>query len=95
MILADGDEELEACFIRRAERVGDPWSGQVAFPGGRAGPGDLDAAAVAERETWEEVGLSIAPHQRVGPLPTQIISRHGSGMTLSPFVTDHATAGSR
>lgn len=86
MILADGDGELEACFIRRAERAGDPWSGQVAFPGGRAEPGDSDAAAVAERETWEEVGLSIASHQRLGPLPTQAISRHGRAMTLSPFV---------
>jgi 8-oxo-dGTP pyrophosphatase MutT (NUDIX family) len=27
-------------FIRRAERVGDPWSGPWSFPGGRRDPGD-------------------------------------------------------
>ena len=103
MILADGessggngsDNELEVCFIRRAERDGDPWSGQVAFPGGRAGPEDSDAQAVAERETWEEIGLTLAKSHRVGPLPIRPIDRADlrESMTLSPFVyyVDQAT----
>lgn len=88
MILAEGEQELEVCFIRRAEREGDPWSGQVAFPGGRAEAGDADAHAVAERETWEEVGLTLVKEHRVGPLPTRSIDRVDlrEPMTLSPFV---------
>ncbi len=96
MILADSDavgskgngSELEVCFIRRAERNGDPWSGQVAFPGGRAGPEDPDAHAVAERETWEEIGLTLEENHRVGPLPVRPIDRADlrESMTLSPFV---------
>ncbi len=88
MILADGDDELEVCFIRRAARQGDPWSGQVAFPGGRAGPDDRDAHAVAERETWEEIGLTLDTHHRVGPLPIRTIDRPDlrEPMILTPFV---------
>lgn len=88
MILVDGDNDLNACFIRRAERDGDPWSGQVAFPGGHAGPADADAHAVAERETWEEIGLKLERYHRVGPLPICPIERGGTriAITLSPFV---------
>ena len=96
MILAEGESsgqngrksELEVCFIRRAERNGDPWSGQVAFPGGRAGPEDPDAHAVAERETLEEIGLTLVANHRVGPLPIRPIDRADlrEAMTLSPFV---------
>ncbi len=86
MILADGDNGLEVCFILRAERAGDPWSGQVAFPGGRAGLGDSDAHAVAERETWEEIGLPLAPAHRLGPLPVRPVERPEASLTLSPFV---------
>ena len=88
MILAGDDNNLEACFIRRAERDGDPWSGQVAFPGGRASQDDRDAQGVAERETFEEIGLKLERHHLIGPLPIRPIERNylRSRLTLSPFV---------
>jgi 8-oxo-dGTP pyrophosphatase MutT (NUDIX family) len=46
-------------LIRRAERPGDPWSGQVAFPGGKMQPEDETARATAVRETLEEVGIDL------------------------------------
>lgn len=49
--------ELELLFIRRSEREGDPWSGHVAFPGGRRSADDPDLAATALRETEEETGI--------------------------------------
>lgn len=49
----------EFLLIRRAERNGDPWSGQVAFPGGRVEPDDQSFAATATRETSEEVGIDL------------------------------------
>jgi len=59
LILGQAGSDLELLFIRRAERPDDPWSGQVAFPGGRAelGEGPLDTAV---RETREEVGLDLS-----------------------------------
>ncbi|MGC8974066.1 MAG: NUDIX hydrolase [Thermoproteus sp.] len=45
-------------LIKRAERPGDPWSGQVGFPGGRWKPGE-DLLGTAKREVEEEVGLKL------------------------------------
>jgi 8-oxo-dGTP pyrophosphatase MutT (NUDIX family) len=51
--------ETEVLLIRRAELEGDPWSGQMAFPGGQAEPGDESLLETARRETREEVGLDL------------------------------------
>ena len=89
MILCKGVQELEFCFIRRAEKEGDRWSGQVAFPGGRANAKDIDAPAVAERETREEINLLVQREQCIGALPRVGIDAAGPSsqtMTLSPFI---------
>jgi 8-oxo-dGTP pyrophosphatase MutT (NUDIX family) len=57
--LAKGDA-LELLFIKRAEYEGDPWSGQIAFPGGRVEAGDASLAETAIRETREETGIDLA-----------------------------------
>jgi 8-oxo-dGTP pyrophosphatase MutT (NUDIX family) len=49
----------ELLFIRRADYPADPWSGQVAFPGGREESGDVNLANTAIRETREETGLDL------------------------------------
>ena len=54
------EQEPRLLLIERARREGDPWSGDLAFPGGRMEPGDADERAAAERETAEEVGLDLA-----------------------------------
>jgi 8-oxo-dGTP pyrophosphatase MutT (NUDIX family) len=46
-------------LIRRAERVGDPWSGQIGLPGGRQDSADPDLLATAVREAAEEVGIPL------------------------------------
>ena len=57
------DRQLPSVLlIRRAERVGDPWSGQVAFPGGKMQEGDRSARDTAIRETMEEVGIDLGRH---------------------------------
>ena len=56
---------LDLLLIRRAERVGDPWSGHVALPGGRRDPDDASLEATALREVWEEVGVDVRRAGRV------------------------------
>ena len=59
LILREGPSGLDLLFIRRAEHPQDPWSGQMAFPGGRAEPGEEDLKATAVRETAEEIGVDL------------------------------------
>lgn len=47
-------------LIRRAERPGDPWSGQMGLPGGRSSAKDADLLETAKRETREEVGIALS-----------------------------------
>ena len=54
----------EVLMIKRAERSGDPWSGQVAFPGGRVSAEDGSFRETAERETQEEVGIRLEESAR-------------------------------
>jgi 8-oxo-dGTP pyrophosphatase MutT (NUDIX family) len=58
VILRD-TESPSVLLIKRAYRVDDPWSGQVAFPGGKAREEDSTLKETAIRETREEVGIDL------------------------------------
>jgi 8-oxo-dGTP pyrophosphatase MutT (NUDIX family) len=68
IVVAEAVAGPELLFIERAARLGDPWSGQMAFPGGRVEPSDAHARAAAERETIEEVGVDLAAAECLGRL---------------------------
>ncbi len=62
MVLSPFEASLQLLFILRARQEGDPWSGQMALPGGHRDEGDASLAATAARETLEETGLDLATH---------------------------------
>ncbi len=59
VVLVPNEFDTQALFILRAAKKGDPWSGQMAFPGGHYEAGDDNLRVTAERETREEVGLDL------------------------------------
>lgn len=61
-------DEPELLFIKRADAEHDPWSGHIAFPGGRAEPGDQSLYATAVRETREELSLDLTRGRLLGQL---------------------------
>lgn len=75
--LRQTEDGLEVLLMRRAERAGDRWSGQISLPGGHVEPTDEGAVAAAIRETREEVGLDLARDADVlGELtPVQAMAR--------------------
>jgi len=60
MILRDNRSTgTEILFIHRAELQGDPWSGHMAFPGGRVDGEDSSTREAAVREVREEIGVDL------------------------------------
>lgn len=62
------DNSLRLCFGQRAPYEGDPWSGDMAFPGGKAEREDQTFHDVARREVYEETGLRLEDHHLLGSL---------------------------
>jgi len=68
MIFREDSAGVEVLYIERALADGDPWSGHLAFPGGRLEPQDRGLRHAAERETCEEVGLDLRAAEYLGQL---------------------------
>ena len=101
MLLREQAGAPEVLFIERASREGDPWSGHMAFPGGRVDPEDPHARGAAERETLEEVGVDLGDAtplgrlddlqgQRVAGVPQLVVSAFVYHLPASPpLVPNH------
>ncbi len=88
-VVRQARSDVELLFIHRAEDPDDPWSGHMAFPGGRVEPHDRNPRAAAERETLEEVGLDLTSDGRLlGRLSDVAAVGRGRPMSLviEPFV---------
>jgi len=67
MILHQGAADVEILFIERAAHLLDPWSGHIAFPGGKLEEGELECQAAC-RETREEIGIDLEQGRYLGRL---------------------------
>ena len=89
IILRESEQGPQVLMVKRADRKGDPWSGDMAFPGGKHDLEDTNSLATARRETFEEIGLDIsASRLYVGRLSELTSLSHGLNrlMVITPHV---------
>jgi 8-oxo-dGTP pyrophosphatase MutT (NUDIX family) len=88
-VLRQVDAGTEALLIRRTPHELDPWSGHMAFPGGRMHDDDQSLLYTAMRETREEVGLDLVAHATLlgalEPLDAVALGKR-QGFSVTPFV---------
>jgi 8-oxo-dGTP pyrophosphatase MutT (NUDIX family) len=84
VIINPEDRGGSILLIKRIERSGDPWSGQVGFPGGHKSPEDEGLLQTAIRETREEVGIALNRRELLGALP--MVTTHSRRVQVAPFV---------
>lgn len=79
------DRGPQVLLIQRAEHPDDPWSGHMAFPGGRHEADDPSLHHTAVRETAEEIGLPLPKH--ADPLGAMDdVPTHTTGLVVRPYV---------
>lgn len=104
VILFEEEEAgISTLLIQRAQRTGDPWSGQIGLPGGRVKETDKSPRQALKRESVEEVGIDLDTSAvELGPLslgfpmrrtelqvqPWVYGVREKPGTTIGPEVTE-------
>ncbi len=89
VLQANGPEETMVLLIERTTRSDDPWSGQMAFPGGRVDPEDDGPLSAACREVKEEVGidlLRVARHVGAGDDLRAMARGKRLDLVVTPFI---------
>ncbi|MCK5562861.1 NUDIX domain-containing protein, partial [Candidatus Bathyarchaeota archaeon] len=59
LLLKLQDQDLKILIVKRAENPADPWSGQMAFPGGKRDSKDQNLKQTVVRETLEETNINL------------------------------------
>uniref|UniRef100_A0A7S4PAZ2 Nudix hydrolase domain-containing protein n=1 Tax=Paramoeba aestuarina TaxID=180227 RepID=A0A7S4PAZ2_9EUKA len=60
----NNQRQVEVLFLKRTKRKGDPWSGDVCFPGGHHEEDETEQET-CERECYEEIGLNVKNTKKI------------------------------
>jgi 8-oxo-dGTP pyrophosphatase MutT (NUDIX family) len=89
LILRERKNGPEVLLIQRAQSASDPWSGHLAFPGGRRHAEDEALDETARRETLEELGFDLrlvaTPLGALDHVPAPRATP-ARGLVIAPFV---------
>jgi len=85
ILLRERNDDLECFLVKRAEVEGDPWSGDMAFPGGKRCRDDRDLVETASREVLEETAIDLRERSKLGYMKP-IYSSVRTSMKVQPIV---------
>lgn len=85
IIFRPSSRGLEVLLVKRTVDPKDPWSGDMALPGGRCHPNDENLLETVIRETMEETGIDLLSGHFLGTLDVAF-SSIASGLGVLPFV---------
>ncbi len=80
------NREFKVLLVERTESSLDPWSGQMAFPGGKRDSKDADIVDTVFRETFEETGIDLGQDCRLLGVLENVRSTVRPKLLVAPFV---------
>lgn len=86
LLLKPVNQTLKILFVKRVENPADPWSGQMAFPGGKRDVRDQNLKQTVIRETLEETNINLLDHCRFLGMMGSLRSTQRPEMKILPFV---------
>jgi len=86
LLLKTVDQDLKIFFVKRVENPDDPWSGQMALPGGKRDAKDLNLKHTVVRETSEETSINLLDRCRFLGVMEPLRSKQRPEMKIFPFV---------
>lgn len=85
LLLKHRRNDFELLLVKRVKNPADPWSGQMALPGGKREPKDMSLKDTVMRETLEEAGIALDKCRFLGVL-NAVRSEPKPDFTILPFV---------
>ena len=86
VLLRSTDRGIQVLLVKRAEKSTDPWSGQIALPGGKRNLKDSDLKHTVIRETLEETAINLLKNCRFLGTMEQFTSIQKPEMKIVPFI---------
>ena len=86
LLLREKVHGFEVLLVKRAEKETDPWSGQIALPGGKRDRADKDIKETAVRETVEETSINLLEGSTFWGAMEAVRSTQKPEMQIVPFV---------
>jgi len=86
LLLKPRDQDLKVLIVKRVENPVDPWSGQMALPGGKRDAKDQNLKQTVVRETLEETNINLLDRCRFLGLMETLRSTRRPEMKILPFV---------